>query len=291
MSAQPRQKQGKLTQLRHGWYGRQEWAIVGTPCGNIQQLAQTVVEALKDQYRFGYLHANYRAPKAEENPSPAVTYTNKVQWHQWETHQAPNPAQYWQQFNEVDVVLVNGNHLEAARQVVVVDMEKYDSLKKRLPQLTDVAMWAYAEGMKEPHDFLKEAFPHWAEIPSMLLNNPTPLITLIDSTLQAAQKSISAIVLAGGKSQRMGNDKTVIDYHGKPQREHLYGMLQPLVDEVYLSCRPEQAEELSEQYHVLPDSFLGMGPYGAILSALQHDPNRAWLVVAVDMPYVTEESV
>ncbi|MEL6537077.1 MAG: NTP transferase domain-containing protein [Bacteroidota bacterium] len=291
MSAQPYQKHGKLTKPQHGWYGRQEWAIVGTLCSHIKSLARTVTEALQHKYRFGYLDADHGTPNADAKPSATTTYTNKKGWHQWEAHQPPGKADFWQQFNEADVVLVNGNHYQAARQVVVIDAKKYDSVKKRLPQLTEVAMWAYAEGMTEPHDFLQEAFPHWQEIPTMQLNDPTPLVSLIDRTLEAARQPLSAIVLAGGKSQRMGNDKTVIDYQGRPQREHLYQMLQPMVDVVYLSCRPEQVEDLSTRFQVLPDTFLGAGPYGAILSALQRDPNRAWLVVAVDMPYVTEEGV
>jgi len=41
----------------------------------------------------------------------------------------------------------------------------------------------------------------------------------------------------------------------------------------------------------LPDSFLGLGPYGGILSAFQKHPNYAWLVMAVDLPKMDGQGI
>ena len=51
---------------------------------------------------------------------------------------------------------------------------------------------------------------------------------------------IMGLVLAGGRSQRMGMDKGMLQYHGKPQREYLYEQLEPICSRVFLSIRPEQ---------------------------------------------------
>jgi molybdopterin-guanine dinucleotide biosynthesis protein A len=58
-----------------------------------------------------------------------------------------------------------------------------------------------------------------------------------------------------------------------------------------LSCRPEQAGELVYTHDVLPDSFVGLGPMGAILSAFRQAPNCAWLVVACDLPLLDEAAI
>uniref|UniRef100_UPI003364D640 NTP transferase domain-containing protein n=1 Tax=Haliscomenobacter sp. TaxID=2717303 RepID=UPI003364D640 len=40
-----------------------------------------------------------------------------------------------------------------------------------------------------------------------------------------------------------------------------------------------------------PDTFLGLGPYGAILSAFREHPDAAWLVVACDLPHMDEATL
>ena len=285
------QKHGKIVKPQHGRYGRHEWAIVGTPCGNIQRMAAQLHAELQQNFVVGYMDADHNTPEDAEPLAYPLEYTNKITHHGWLKQVAPGRADYWEFFNDADLVLVNGNHFEASQQVVVIDPKKYDSLKKRLPQLTNVAMWVYTETVSEPFDFIREAFPQWQEIPATRMGDLAPLTQLIHQQISATRQPISGLVLAGGKSVRMGNDKTVIDYHGVPQREYLYEMLKPMVDEVYLSVRQEQLAEVPDTFRTLPDSFLNLGPYGAILSALQHQPDRAWLVVAVDMPYVPEASV
>jgi molybdopterin-guanine dinucleotide biosynthesis protein A len=108
--------------------------------------------------------------------------------------------------------------------------------------------------------------------------------------LNGNDPNICGLVLAGGKSTRMGTDKSVIEWHGKQQRFHMADMLQVFFDEVYISCRAEQQTEiLGNGYEAMPDSFEGMGPYGAILSAFKFNPNSAWLIVACDLPLISEE--
>lgn len=42
---------------------------------------------------------------------------------------------------------------------------------------------------------------------------------------------------------------------------------------------------------LLRDEDEGIGPLVGLLSAFREDPGSAWLVVAVDMPFLTEESL
>ena len=95
---------------------------------------------------------------------------------------------------------------------------------------------------------------------------------------------LCGLVLAGGKSVRMGQDKTIIHWHGKEQRYYMADMLQSMCDEVFISCRAEQAGEIDTTYKTLTDSYEGAGPLIAILSAFKENPDVAWLVVACDLP-------
>jgi molybdopterin-guanine dinucleotide biosynthesis protein A len=82
----------------------------------------------------------------------------------------------------------------------------------------------------------------------------------------------------------MGTDKSLLEYHGKPQREFLFDLLTPIVDTVYTSCRKEQ--HVPPELNPLCDAFGVDGPLNGILSAFAFRPDDSWLIIAVDMPYV-----
>lgn len=94
---------------------------------------------------------------------------------------------------------------------------------------------------------------------------------------------LKGLVLAGGKSSRMGRDKTSIDYHGKEQRYHVVELLRPFCDEVFISCREDQRDSI-DGYKIIPDAYTNAGPLGALLSAFEIDHTCAWLTVACDLP-------
>jgi molybdopterin-guanine dinucleotide biosynthesis protein A len=68
-------------------------------------------------------------------------------------------------------------------------------------------------------------------------------------------------------------------------------LLAAFCQETYLSCRPEQIQDIPKNYTALPDSFSDLGPYGAILSAFRHRPNVAWFVVACDLPLLDADAL
>jgi molybdenum cofactor guanylyltransferase len=103
--------------------------------------------------------------------------------------------------------------------------------------------------------------------------------------------ALNGLVLAGGKSTRMGQDKGAMHWHGKEQRFYMADLLLPFCKQVFISCRREQETGVTKEgYLVIPDAYESLGPYGAILSAFKHDKDTAWLVVACDLPlldYIT----
>ena len=103
---------------------------------------------------------------------------------------------------------------------------------------------------------------------------------------------LNGLILTGGRSTRMKQDKSQLVYHAKPQREHLTDLLKPYCNTVFWSVNAQQAAELTNpEQSVLLDAFDIPGPLNGILSAFQYDPKSAWLVVACDMPLLTETSL
>ncbi|MBC8151852.1 MAG: NTP transferase domain-containing protein [Bacteroidetes bacterium] len=100
------------------------------------------------------------------------------------------------------------------------------------------------------------------------------------------------LVLMGGRSTRMGEDKSQLDYHGQPQRDYLTALLAEYCPAVFWSVNAEQAVELTDyQSRLIVDSQPEAGPLGGILSAMAAHPDRAWLVVACDLPLLTRQTL
>lgn len=105
------------------------------------------------------------------------------------------------------------------------------------------------------------------------------------------ETKLNGLVLAGGKSLRMGHDKGLINWQGKEQRYYIADLMQNFCDEVYISCRTEQQDEIDSEYRTITDSVEGKGPIVGILSALEKNPDAAWLVIACDLPLIDEATI
>ncbi len=109
--------------------------------------------------------------------------------------------------------------------------------------------------------------------------------------MKEERPKLYGLVLAGGKSTRMGSDKGLLNYHGEPQQEYLYKLLEQVCDKVFLSMRQDQQEFIPKGFNVIADQNIYRGPYNGILSAHDKHPNVAWLVLACDLPLLDLESI
>ena len=109
-----------------------------------------------------------------------------------------------------------------------------------------------------------------------------------------ARIPVTAAILAGGRSTRMGVDKTLLAVDGE-------SLLLRVVDSVGRICahtvvvtnRPEQAGEagLSINVPVLADEVPFLGPLGGLVTALKEAPDDWVLAVAADLPWLEPELV
>jgi molybdopterin-guanine dinucleotide biosynthesis protein A len=101
---------------------------------------------------------------------------------------------------------------------------------------------------------------------------------------------LCGLLLAGGKSTRMGRDKASITIggHGLTQARHALELLGPCCERTYISLREGQsAPQGGEGVPVLRDSDEAEGPLCGMLAAFREAPAAAWLVMACDLPFVT----
>jgi molybdopterin-guanine dinucleotide biosynthesis protein A len=92
-------------------------------------------------------------------------------------------------------------------------------------------------------------------------------------------------VLAGGKSQRMGQDKSIMTFHGEVLIRRVLNRVAGLADEVMVIA-PRNHEYLSLGIKVEPDLLPGCGPLGGLYTALNKASNQEVALIACDMPFV-----
>ena len=98
---------------------------------------------------------------------------------------------------------------------------------------------------------------------------------------------VTGIILAGGKSSRMGTDKGLQELGGKPLIEYAIDVLSGLCSNLIISSSSEVYHTFG--YQVVADEFPGIGPMGGIYSALRQSKTERNLVLSCDLPFVSKE--
>ena len=296
----PRTKHAHLTRPALGEFGRHELAILGAPCGRIKELVARLLPLLSDTLRVAYVDADHAAADAVRNGTTPETgmlaagasaeLTDNIRFARLDVKRPLDRFSQPELVQHQNLVLVNGNHFRAARQLVILDPAK--PVEKKLDRLTDVRALLLPEGVTEVPAYLRAHLGE-ANVPVLPLADTAAIAQLILEEWQAAAPPLRGLVLAGGRSQRMGQDKGKLAYHGQQeQRAYAAELLAPFCQDVHVSCRPDQITELEYAgLRPLPDSFADLGPLSGILSALRLDPNAAWLVVACDLPLLSETTL
>ncbi|HDR89616.1 MAG TPA: molybdenum cofactor guanylyltransferase [Bacteroidetes bacterium] len=97
--------------------------------------------------------------------------------------------------------------------------------------------------------------------------------------------SVTGMVLAGGKSSRMGTDKALLPWGKTSMLEHAANRLKPLCHEVVISSNDRKHQ--IPGFALIPDTEPGIGPLGGILSVMKRRNEEYFLVLSVDLPLVT----
>lgn len=100
--------------------------------------------------------------------------------------------------------------------------------------------------------------------------------------------NFTAIILSGGKSRRMENDKSLLLLKGKPIIEILYNLLENFFQEVLIISNDIEKYQFLTN-NIYQDVYPGFGPLSGIHSGLVNSNNDFNFVVSCDMPFINEE--
>ncbi|HLW36727.1 MAG TPA: molybdenum cofactor guanylyltransferase [Chthoniobacterales bacterium] len=99
---------------------------------------------------------------------------------------------------------------------------------------------------------------------------------------------ISAVLLAGGESSRMGRDKATLSFRGELLWERQIDLLRKVQPaKLFVSAQIDPAWRPGDVEFV-PDQEPSCGPLGGIVAALSRIDTEHLLVLAIDVPFMSE---
>ncbi len=266
-----------------GSYHSNEWAIYGSTCDNIEQLYRQIEYRL-EEYTLTYIDADHHTKTLD------TVYRQGKKIYSQSAENPPNEYDDKIGLLQSDAVFINGNHYPATRQIVIIDFDKEDSLRRREDQLTNIDLILIKNQSEKCYDFVRDkAHKDTLILP---LEDLSSIVDHLRRRIKERTPRLKALILAGGKSTRMGVDKTNIAYHNNTAHPiHLANICKGLGIDTYISKGYNYKGEEVDGYSVIKDRLVDMGPFGAIISAFIYDPDAAWLVLACDLPFVDSDSI
>jgi molybdenum cofactor guanylyltransferase len=98
------------------------------------------------------------------------------------------------------------------------------------------------------------------------------------------KSDLTGILLAGGKSQRLGVNKALIEIKGKRLAEYPIGLLEKYCSEILISTNGP----LPFTHKQIADVFKDQGPMIGVYSCLLHSATTYNIVLSCDMPFINE---
>ncbi|MGN7762150.1 molybdenum cofactor guanylyltransferase [Paenibacillus sp. 22594] len=100
---------------------------------------------------------------------------------------------------------------------------------------------------------------------------------------------ITGVILAGGRSRRMGADKALLMLEGQPLIAYSAARLSSITDHVVIACGEEERGAY-RMFHLplIPDIYPGLGPLAGLHAALQGSHTEWVAVLACDLPFASE---
>jgi len=106
---------------------------------------------------------------------------------------------------------------------------------------------------------------------------------ILDTFSIMANPDACAVILAGGRSRRMGANKALLDIGGKPLIQVLIGRILPVTDRILISSNDCDSYRFLD-FPVVPDRFPDNGPLAGFHSAMLRHVCSLYIVLACDLP-------
>lgn len=279
------QKHSKLNKADYQTFARYDIAVCGLNCFKLKMFSQKIIKALKANYNLIFVDEVHQN---EKNKTQFDLLTKNELAANFERNLQFNSYTNNINLNDYNLALLNGNHFSAKENILIIDENRIEKLLKKIKDIDKICAIILTDLSYELPEVLKDKIDeNQAEV--FVINEIEKIANYVGRKIESNKPIVKGLVLAGGKSSRMGKDKGEIPYYGKAHKYHLQELLNGYCKETFISYQSDYKAKKDEK--VIVDAYLNMGAFGAILSAFKHDPNCAWLVLACDLPLIEKETI
>ncbi|MEM6751799.1 MAG: molybdenum cofactor guanylyltransferase [Cyanobacteria bacterium P01_C01_bin.38] len=119
------------------------------------------------------------------------------------------------------------------------------------------------------------------------------LLTIFSPISPSPHPPVAALILAGGKSSRMGTDKALVNYQGKPMLQRVYQVAAECTEQVYVLTPWKERYQniLPSDCNYLIESQPGKGPVNGLSEGLEQISADWILLLACDLPLLDVEII
>ncbi|MGL1900580.1 MAG: molybdopterin-guanine dinucleotide biosynthesis protein B [Fibrobacterales bacterium] len=268
-----------------GFSGSGKTTLISTLISHFSK-ERTIGYVKHDAHHFAVDHPGKDTHKATSSGASQVLIQNS------DTFALMGSTTSFNHFNQVqsliqnDWVFIEGYKESATPKIVVIDSKQTIITSIENGSITDIIAIVYPDS---PITFANTTLN---EIPQYSRDDIDSIKNIVTDFMlsRVSMQQLNGLVLTGGKSSRMQQNKGTLDYHGVPQQEYLHSLLSPICHNTFLSVA-HSSETVEKQLPEIVDTFTDMGPLGGILTALREYRTSAFLTIACDLPYLDSETI
>ena len=103
---------------------------------------------------------------------------------------------------------------------------------------------------------------------------------------------IPCVILSGGKSSRMGEDKSLLPFStSNTLIEYQYKRLKPYFKDIYISSKIDKFDFLEKEFLILDENKEIFSPILALNTIFNKFPNQKIFIITVDTPFVSIQTI
>lgn len=103
------------------------------------------------------------------------------------------------------------------------------------------------------------------------------------------KEEITGIILSGGKSSRLGEEKGLALFNGKPLIQYAIDILKPVCDKIIISANNQLDDYADFGYEIVEDQVRNIGPMAGLIAGLKKSDTRYNFMLSCDTPFVPSE--
>ncbi|MEE9257924.1 MAG: molybdopterin-guanine dinucleotide biosynthesis protein B [Nitrospinaceae bacterium] len=185
---------------------------------------------------------------------------------------------------QCDCILIEGYKQSPYNKIVFLDAEGNLPIDPDTPGIKAIVH----QGTVNEGSLLKQS-----GVPRYHRDAVNDIYAFVRAHFKSCASPLYGAIFVGGQSKRMGQPKFALSYNGKPEGERMVDVLEKFCENIFVSSRADlDMRDIGflDKATRIDDEHTGLGPVGGLSTLMGRHPDKAWMIVPCDMPFLTEKN-